>query len=99
MNNKEFIADLARRTNLTAEQTQKIVRTLISEMGQQFEEGNNISIPNFGTFELRKRLERILNHPVTGQKMLVPPKIVLQFKPTTTIKQRLKSGGDDNGKE
>lgn len=97
MNNKEFIAELSRRTGGTQAQTQKLVRTLVDEMGVQFEQGNNLTVPNFGTFDIKKRLERIMVNPSTGQRMLVPPKLVLQFKPISTIKQQLKSGGTGNG--
>ena len=96
MNNKEFITELSRRTGYTQAQTQKLVRTLIAEMGHQFEQGNNLSVQNFGTFEIKKRLERIVVNPSTGQRMLVPPKLVLQFRPITSIKQQLKSGGTEN---
>lgn len=99
MNNKEFITELSRRTGYTQAQTQTLVRTLIAEMGNQFEQGNNLNVPNFGTFDIKKRLERIVVNPSTGQRMLVPPKLVLQFKPISTIKQQLKSGGAGNGED
>ena len=54
-------------------------------------------LPNFGSFEVKKRLERIMVNPSTGQRMLVPPKLVLNFKPVASIKEKLKSGGQDNG--
>lgn len=98
MNNKEFIAELSKRSGYTQAQTQKLVHTLIAEVGRQAEEGNNITIPNFGTLEVHKRLERIMTTPNSEQRVLVPPKLVLQFRPNTTIKQRLKAGGDGNGK-
>ena len=40
----------------------------------------------FGTFEVKKRLERVMVNPSTGLRMLVPPKLVLNFKPAATIK-------------
>ena len=41
-----------------------------------------------------QRLVRIVVNPSTGQKMMVPPKLVLVFKPLAEVKQRLKKGGD-----
>ena len=32
-------------------------------------------------------------NPSTGQRMLVPPKLVLNFKPNQTLKTQLKGGG------
>ena len=56
-----------------------------------------MSIPKFGTFEVKKRMERILINPGTKQRMLVPPKLVLNFKPIAAIKEKLKNGGAANG--
>ena len=49
-------------------------------------------IPAFGTFEIKKRIERVVNNPSTGLKMLVPPKLILSFKPNASVKERLKKG-------
>ena len=65
-------------------------------MGNRFGIGENIVMTGFGTFEVKKRLERIIVSPSTGQRMLVPPKLVLGFKPVTTLKERLKSGEEGN---
>ena len=58
---------------------------------------SSIQINSFGIFEVKKRLERVITNPGTGKKMLVPPKLVLNFKPTVTIKEQLKKGGENNG--
>lgn len=90
MNNKEFIANLAGETGYTQADTQKMMRAIIEEMGSRFEQGDTVQIPNFGTFEVKKRLERVIVNPGTQKRMLVPPKLVLQFKPITAIKDILK---------
>jgi len=92
MNNKEFIAELAERTGYTAKDTQKLVGNLIDAMGDAFQEDNAILVPNFGVFETKKKMERIMVNPSTGQRMLVPPKLVLNFKPNQTWKDKLKGG-------
>ena len=90
MNNKEFIAQLATKTGFTQTDTQQMVRTLISEMKLHLEDGDTIQINGFGSFEVKKRLERIVVTPGTQQRMLVPPKLVLNFKPKASIKENLK---------
>ena len=93
MNNKELITELAQRSGHTQDETQKMVNTVIDAMGKCFEVNEPVSIAGFATFDVKKRLERILVNPGTGQRMLVPPKLVLNFKPASSIKERLKSGG------
>jgi len=96
MNNKEFISELSQNSGYTQSDTQKLVAALIDEMGKILDEGNQITIPQFGTFEVKKRLERVVINPSSGKRMLVPPKLVLNFKPNAYIKGKLKSGGDEN---
>ena len=92
MNNKEFIAELAERTGYSTKDTQKLVTSLVDAMGDTFQEDNAILVPNFGVFETKKKMERIMVNPATGQRMLVPPKLVLNFKPNQTWKDKLKGG-------
>ena len=89
MNNKEYIAELAQQSGYTQTDTQKMVAAVIDQMGNSFEEGNSVLIPNFGTFEGKKRLERIIVNPGTQQRMLVPPKLVLNFRPKESVKDKL----------
>ncbi len=92
MNNKEFIAELASRTGFTAKDTQTLVNNIVNAMGDAFQEDNAVFVPNFGVFETKKKMERIMVNPSTGQRMLVPPKLVLNFKPNQTLKDKLKGG-------
>lgn len=95
MNNKGFITELSWRTGFTQDDTQKMVGTVIDAMNDAFQRGDVVFVPKFGTFEVKKRLERIVINPGTKQRMLVPPKLVLGFKPIASIKEKLKKGGQD----
>jgi DNA-binding protein HU-beta/integration host factor subunit alpha len=92
MNNKEFIAELAERTGYSMKDAQRMVNFLVDAMGDAFQEGDSVLVPNFGLFETKKKMERIMVNPSTGQRMLVPPKLVLNFKPNQTWKEKLKGG-------
>ena len=93
MNNKQFIAQLANRMGYTIGDTQKMVYQMVDAMGDSFQEGNTIMVQNFGSFEVKKKMERIIVNPSSGQRMLVPPKLVLGFKISPTWKVQLKNGG------
>ena len=94
MNNKEFVAELAQLTGYTQDDTQKLVRKVIDAMITEFEDGEVVAIPNFGTFEVKKRMERVVVNPTTKKRQLVPPKLVLGFRPVAAVKEKLKNGGD-----
>jgi nucleoid DNA-binding protein len=39
---------------------------------------------------VKKKLERIVVNPSTKQRMMVPPKLVLSFKPSSAVKDKFK---------
>lgn len=90
MNNKEFISELSRRFVYTNKDTTQLVSSVISIMTQQLQDGNTVAIQGFGTFEVRKKLERISINPTTQQRMLIPPKLVLTYKPSAILKEKFK---------
>ena len=90
MNNKEFISELSRRLGYTNKETTQLVSSVLNIMTQELQDGNTISLQGFGTFEVKKKLERISVNPVTQQRMLIPPKLVLAYKPSVTLKEKFK---------
>ncbi|MDO4932269.1 MAG: HU family DNA-binding protein [Prevotellaceae bacterium] len=90
MNNKEFITTLAQKTGYKVEDTQNIVRTTVHTIIDSLVDGDSVSVSGLGSFEVKKRMERIITNPGNGQKMLVPPKLVANFKPFATLKEKVK---------
>ena len=90
MNNKEFISELSRKLGYINKDTSQLVSSVIGVMTQELQDGNNIVIQGFGTFEVKKKLERISINPATQQRMLIPPKLVLTYKPSVTLKEKFK---------
>lgn len=95
MNNKEFIVELAQRTGYSSDDAQKLVNRVVETMGDSFQNDDAVVVPTFGSFEVKKKLERVMVNPSTGQRMLVPPKLVLTFKPNISWKERIKNGGTE----
>lgn len=89
MNNKDFIAELSRRLGYTMKDTSSLVAALVSEMTEELEDENVISIQNVGTFEVKKKQERVVVNPSTQQRMLVPPKLVVNFRPSASFKEKM----------
>ena len=67
-----------------------MVSSVLGIMTQQLQDSNTIAIQGFGTFEVKKKLERISVNPITQQRMLIPPKLVLTYKPSNTLKEKFK---------
>jgi DNA-binding protein HU-beta len=91
VNNKEFIQDLSKRLDISASDAQDDVQKLIGVLTSQLQgENATISVQNFGVFEVKKKMERISVNPVTQQRMLVPPKLSLGFRPSPKLKEMFK---------
>ena len=90
MNNKEFTSELSKRLGYTLKDTSERISSLLSGMTRQLEDGNVIGIQGFGTFEVKKKAERISVSPTSKQRMLVPPKLVLTYKPCIALKEKFK---------
>ena len=90
LHNKEFTSELAERLGYTIKDTSELMGSLLSSMTQELEEGNVIAVQGFGSFEVKKKAERISINPASKQRMLVPPKLVLSYRPSNTLKDKFK---------
>lgn len=90
MNNKELTGELARRLGYTNKDAAQLVASMVAIMGEELQEGKTLAFQGFGTFEVKKKLERIVVNPATRQRLLVPPKLVLSYKPDNSLKEKFK---------
>ena len=88
MNNKEFINELSKQTNRSAGATTKLVNDAIKVLEEHFQQNDVVNISSFGSFEVKKKMERISVNPTTGTRYLIPPKLVLGFKQSNVLKEK-----------
>lgn len=90
MTNKELVAQLADQLGWTQIKVSEMLTQTVELMNAQLADNSTISIQNFGSFQTRKKAERISVNPQTQQRFLVPPKISVHFKPSSTLKDKYK---------
>lgn len=90
MDNKQLQETLTKRMGRDNADISKLLEALVTTIKDRCGELDSIAIPGFGTFEAKKKLERIVVNPGTGKRMLVPPKITLSFKPSALLKSKIK---------
>lgn len=90
MNNKEFVNKLAQRCGQSVAETAANVDAFVELITERLKDSDQINLSGFGVFDVKMRRERISVNPKTGQRMLVPPKIVPSFRPSSKLKDRLK---------
>ena len=89
MENKEFATKLAKKMDKDV----KDINILLDALNQVFKDNlsklDSIAIPSFGEFTANKEEERIVSNHSNGKRMLLPPQILVSFKPSTILKKRL----------
>jgi len=90
MNYSEFLTVLAQRLQLSKVEVIKRLDEMTAIVTAELVKNNVVSIMNFGTLEVKKRHERLSIHPNTGKKLLIPPKLVVKYRPSVSLNKKLK---------
>ena len=90
MDSKTLTNTLAKRTGRSKDDIISLLEALAGVMGERCGSLGTVAVPGFGSFEGRRRQERVAVNPTTGKRELVPPKVQLTFKPSALLKSKLK---------
>ena len=90
MTKKEIVKQIADRLGLTQLKTKEIVQQTFDAIVDTLIEVGRIELRNFGVFEVKQRKARKARNPRTGDKVDVPPKNVVTFKPGKEMEERVR---------
>lgn len=90
MNHKELIASMAAKMNAPSSVVANLLESTIGIFTEQLAEEKTFGFQSFGNFEVRKKEERLSVHPSTQIRTLIPPKLVVNFKQSNILKDKLK---------
>ncbi len=90
MNHKELVGAVAARLRMPTDYVSRLFDAATEEIAAQLCEGNSVGVQGFGTLEVRRKEERISVSPTTQVRTLVPPKLVVNFKQSNVLKDKLK---------
>jgi DNA-binding protein HU-beta len=90
MNQKELIASMATKLNVPKSAVADMLETTVKIFTEQLVDEKTIGFQSFGNFEIRKKDERLSVHPATQIRTLIPPKLVVNFKQSNILKDKLK---------
>jgi len=85
--NKELIALVAARANLSEFEADNAIASMVEHMIAALADGQRVSIPGFGSFEAKQRSERSGRNPLTGEALVIPARRAVVFKPGKQLKQ------------
>lgn len=90
MDYKSFLIQLQSRLGKDKGEIDSYMSAFLQILKERCSQMDTVAIQGFGLFEPKKKLERVVVNPSTGKRMLVPPKMILSFKPGSAIKTKLK---------
>lgn len=90
MTKKEIVKTISEEIGLTQLKTKEIVQKTFDAIVETLVEEKRIELRNFGVFEVKKRAARKARNPRTGDKVYVPEKFVVTFKPGKEMEERVR---------
>ncbi len=92
MTKKEIVRTISEEIGLTQLKTKEIVQKTFDAIVETLVEDpeHRIELRNFGVFEVKKRAARKARNPRTGDKVFVPEKFVVTFKPGKEMEERVR---------
>ena len=88
MNKSDLLRAVASKESCTIREAEKIVDAFLDVIALSLALDEDVSIRNFGKFEVRDRAEVVRKNPRTGEPIHVPAKKGIGFKPSPALKDR-----------
>ena len=91
MTRRAIVRSISEDLGLTQLKTKEIVQKVFDAILQTLVEERRVELRNFGVFEVKRRGPRKARNPMTGEKVFVPEKFVVTFKPGQIMQQRVEA--------
>jgi nucleoid DNA-binding protein len=93
---KEIVRKISEEIGLTQLKTKEIVQRTLDEIIRTLVQEGRIELRNFGVFEVKRRAPRKARNPRTGDKVSVPAKNVVTFKPGKEMEELVRKMNPEN---
>ena len=81
-----------REVGLSRNESSELVEAVLAHMSDALVAGESVKISSFGTLSLRDKTARVGRNPKTGKEAPIPPRRVLNFRPSHLMKNRVAQG-------
>ncbi len=93
---KEIVKQISEDIGLTQLKTKDIVQRTLDAIIKTLVSEERIELRNFGVFEVKRRAPRKARNPRTGDKVSVPAKNVVTFKPGKEMEELVRQMNPEN---
>lgn len=81
MNKKELIQEVAIRSGMSQADVERALNHITDTVRDSLHNEEPVALMGFGTFRVQERAARSGYNPSAGQKMKIPAKKIVKFKP------------------
>jgi len=89
MTKADIIEAIYDEVGFSKRESADIVETLFDIIKETLENGENIKLSGFGSFNIRDKKSRRGRNPQTGEPMTITPRRVLTFKASNVLRDQL----------
>ena len=90
MTKRDLVIRISNETGLVQQQVLEVVQKTLDYIAEAVAQGKKVELRNFGVFEVKRRAARKARNPRTGDKVFVPEKFVVTFKPGKEMEERVR---------
>ncbi|HET8866514.1 MAG TPA: HU family DNA-binding protein [Gracilimonas sp.] len=95
MTKAEVLKSLADELDLTQADTEELYDSFVDGLTLLLSKDRGFTLPGLGTFHAEVRPEHKSFNPHYKQMMRIPPKKVVHFNQSSTLKEEINEGGDE----
>lgn len=85
----DLVAKVQEKLNLSGKQAVEIVDAVLETMTETLVAGHDLKISGFGNFTLKDKPSRQGKNPQSGEKITIPARRALAFKPGKALKDNI----------
>lgn len=87
----QLIARVSAEASLPRTTAETVVKGVFDAISEELASGEAVSIPGFGSFEVKERASRVGRNPRTMEAMVIDARRVPVFKPSRALRQAVAS--------
>jgi DNA-binding protein HU-beta len=87
MNKAELINAVAAKTEVSKKEAETVIAATLDVITSAMQEGDKVQLVGFGSFEVKKRAERIGRNPKTKEEIKIPASKIPTFKAGKALKE------------
>ena len=87
MNKTELVEKIAKNTGVKKKDVEAVVAALVTSVEQALVDGEKVQVSGLGSFDVKKRAERVGRNPITKEKITIPASKYPAFSASKSLKE------------